>query len=308
MLETGLLIAPIFTLLLLGNLIKKVAIHNEQFWRLKDKLIYWLLLPSLFFNKVSTAKFNFSNITDYFVILIVIFFSLVFVALLIGILFRFDPKTKTSVLQGSVRHNSFIALAIVAELYGNQGIVYATMIMVVLIPMTNLSIVTLMVLLLHSGGKGIKQIGNSIIKNLFANPLLISIFLGLVCANYELNNIPIVHDVTGILSGATLPLALLVVGASIKIKLINSDLLPILSSAVIKLLLFPLLVLLFAQYFYLSTIQTTVLLIFAAVPTAVSSYSLAQQMGGNAKLMGSIISVETFLAFFTLPLVLSLAK
>jgi len=44
--------------------------------------------------------------------------------------------------------------------------------------------------------------------------------------------------------------------------------------------------------------------IFASVPTAVSSFALASQLGGETKLMARIISIQVALSFITIPLVL----
>jgi predicted permease len=46
----------------------------------------------------------------------------------------------------------------------------------------------------------------------------------------------------------------------------------------------------------------TVAGLFGAVPTAASGYTLARAMGGDAPLMATIITVQTALAFITLPL------
>ena len=55
----------------------------------------------------------------------------------------------------------------------------------------------------------------------------------------------------------------------------------------------------------LSQFETTVAVIFAAVPTAASSYSLAKQYGGDAQLMTSIITIQVALSFITIPILLS---
>ena len=49
-------------------------------------------------------------------------------------------------------------------------------------------------------------------------------------------------------------------------------------------------------------------IIFGALPTATSGYILAKQMGGNADAMAQIISFQTILAAFTLPIFLAIAQ
>ncbi|MAY67399.1 MAG: permease, partial [Rhodospirillaceae bacterium] len=48
-------ILPIFVLIVLGNLLRRNGIPSIEFWNLNDKLVYWVLFPSLLFYKTSTT-------------------------------------------------------------------------------------------------------------------------------------------------------------------------------------------------------------------------------------------------------------
>jgi hypothetical protein len=48
-----------------------------------------------------------------------------------------------------------------------------------------------------------------------------------------------------------------------------------------------------------------VAVVFAALPTAVSAFILARQLGGDTTLMASIITVQTIVSALTLPLMLN---
>ena len=48
-------------------------------------------------------------------------------------------------------------------------------------------------------------------------------------------------------------------------------------------------------------------MICASVPTAMSAYVLARQMGGDAPLVATTVTVQTVVSFFTIPLVIMLA-
>jgi predicted permease len=52
--------------------------------------------------------------------------------------------------------------------------------------------------------------------------------------------------------------------------------------------------------------SAVVVVLFASLPSAGSSYVLASQMGGDATLMASILAVQTLLSFLVLPLLLLL--
>ena len=58
----------------------------------------------------------------------------------------------------------------------------------------------------------------------------------------------------------------------------------------------------------LSQTETMIALLFGAVPTASSAYTLARQLGGDAPLMAAIVTVQTAIAFITLPLTVALAQ
>ena len=79
----------------------------------------------------------------------------------------------------------------------------------------------------------------------------------------------------------------------------------ILATAGLKLLVLPLMTALACRVMGVEGLPATVAVLFSALPGAPSSYILARQMGGDAPLMASLITVETALACATLPAVLS---
>jgi len=98
---------------------------------------------------------------------------------------------------------------------------------------------------------------------------------------------------------------LLGLGANIKIRNLSIQMSPLIISCVLKLAIFPLIVYLLSGYFDFTTIEKIVLVVFSCVPTAVSSYTLAKQLGGETELMTSIITLQTALSFITIPLILA---
>jgi hypothetical protein len=172
------------------------------------------------------------------------------------------------------------------------------------------TMVTLMVSLVR--GPDEKRILRSILRDLTRNPLILSVGLGvawnILGANvFGRGQIPVVHDVTRLLGGAALPVVLLCVGANIHIRAMAASALPLLLSSLGKLVVFPLAIVALAQVMDLSETETLVALLFGAVPTASSAYTLARQLGGDAPLMAAIVTVQTGLAFVTLPLTMAVA-
>ena len=48
---------PVFSIIVLGLILRRSGIPSTGFWNQNDRLVYWVLLPCLMFEKMSTAVF-----------------------------------------------------------------------------------------------------------------------------------------------------------------------------------------------------------------------------------------------------------
>lgn len=306
MIHVALLIAPIFGLIVLGHVLRRGGIPSFEFWLLNDKLVYWVLMPSLLFYKTSTTDFDLALLGAFAMAVLGAFA----IALLYGIaVWRFSSlsgATASSVMQGSARHNTFIALALAELMFGQDGLAMATLISAMLIPTTNLTVVSLMVIM-TSNKTGFGLIP-SILRDLMRNPLLLAVGAGISCNYLIVSEIPILHDMTRILGQAALPIVLLSVGASIRIRAMAASAIPMLLATLGKMIVFPTVTFIIANSIGLTETQTMIALLFAAAPTASASYTLARQMDGDAPVMAAIVTVQTAMSFISIPITLVLAQ
>ncbi|MFZ1767902.1 MAG: AEC family transporter [Caldilinea sp.] len=294
-------IAPIFLLLVLGYWLRRGGIPSVEFWNLNDRLVYWVLFPALLFNNTSTIKLSGDLLSSFAVVIYTGFGSAVLFALVSSRLGKLRGATASSVLQGAARHNSFIALAVAERLLGAEGLALASLVTALLIPVTNITVVTLMVTMIRGGGDQ-RTVLRAVLRDLVRNPLLIAVFLGIAVNLLGVTPIPVIHDMAKILGAAALPIMLLCVGANIRLRAMTSAGLPVLLSVLGKMVVFPAMLLVAAHFVDLSHTALLVLLFYGAAPTAASAYTLARQMGGDAPTMATIITVQTALSFVTLPL------
>ena len=300
--EIFLLISPVFILIILGNLLRRIGVPELSFWHVSDKLIYWVLIPALLFHHVSQITLSSTMLTNYAVVILSGLFVVTTLSFIAGKVFGYTPQIWTSVMQGAARHNAFIALAIAGSLFGDEGLALGAIFMVILIPIINIVIVSAMASTLNQDSRtGIFDVLFELIKN----PFILAIAAGLIISFVDADRISIIHETTGLLGSAALPIMLLSIGANIKIREISSAIIPIIIATVLKLLVFPIVVFFVAKSVNLSLFETTVAVIFAAVPTAASSYSLAKQFGGETQLMTSIITIQVVLSFITIPIILA---
>ncbi len=302
MIDLIFLIAPIFMIILLGKLVKQHLVTEDTVWQHINKLAYWVLFPCLLFNKTSVINFENFAFGPLSITVISGFLMAVLFSFIAGKMARISVPSLTSVIQGGGRHNAFIALAIVTQIFGEEGAMIAAIIIAVLVTFTNLVVNITLTMMLSPKGSGV----GSILRDLKRNPFILAILVGAVFNILGLGNLPILHAFTLSVGETTLTTALLCVGAGLQIRSIGENTLPCVIATVAKMIVFPVTVFLLARYLELPHILTVSAMVFAMSPAGAASYPLAKQMGGDAPLMATLISIQTLLSVFTLPLIILL--
>jgi len=303
MITTALLLAPIFALVVLGNILRRNGLPGDGFWPMAEKLGYYVMIPSLLFHKISTADIDIDLVVPFGIVLGGAFYTAGIFVLLATWLLKTAPPQRASVLQGAVRHNGFLALAVAERLYGSEGLAVAALCAAVLALITNLSLVPVLVALNASGTQG--SVVGKVVRDILRNPIILSICAGLLGNVLLPGRVPVLHDITGMLGSVALPLMLLCVGAGLRIRGLKTQAGPLAVACFGRFIVFPLVVL--AIPTGLSAAEMAILMIFATVPTAPSSSALAAQTGGDVPLMNAIVTLQTLIAFASLPASLALA-
>lgn len=302
MIDLVLLIAPIFMIILIGSLLRNLLLNNDNVWNEINRLAYWVLFPCLLFNKTSVINLDGLALVPLSLSMMAGFVAAIAYSFIAGKMLGIKAPTLTSVMQGAGRHNAFLALAISTQFLGEEGAMIAAIIIAVLVTFTNLVVNISMTIMLTSSGGGF----SNVISDLRRNPFIIAIILGAIFNALNWGGLPVLDQFTLSVGETTLPIALLCVGAGLRLKNVSSRTVPVIISSIGKFILFPLVVYGLAQYFELPKNLTVVAMIFAVSPTGAASYPLAKQLGGDAPLMATLISLQTLLSIFIIPAVLLL--
>ena len=99
-----------------------------------------------------------------------------------------------------------------------------------------------------------------------------------------------------LLAAASLPLGLLCVGAALKPEQLGGEIPALTWNSALRLLAMPLLAWGVAWALALPAMESAVLVLFFALPTAPTAYVLTRQLGGDSQLMAGIITLQTLLA------------
>jgi hypothetical protein len=293
---------PVFIIILLGYVFKRVGFPGDDFWLAAEKATYFVFFPALLINKLSTADFDPSIALPMAGSLLLSIACLVLFLLAVRSRTSFSGPSFSSVFQGSIRFNTFVGLAAASALLGSTGLTLAAVALVAMIPFINLICVPTVA---HFGA-GSQTRFSHLLLEIMRNPLILGCAAGFAINLSHLPTPEGLFRVFDLLGRAALPVGLLAVGAGLKLQSLNSHLAGLWTSSALKLGVLPLLTAGFCLLLGVTGQARTVALIFAALPTAVSSFILARQLGGDTSLMASIITVQTVLSAASLPLILDL--
>jgi predicted permease len=200
--------------------------------------------------------------------------------------------------QGALRFNTYLGLAAVGSLFGQAGLTLAALMLALMVPTVNvLSVWSL------TAERGVSV--RSLLLPIAKNPLILAC-LGGALVNLSGLGLPGGSErLLSLLAAASLPLGLLCVGAALKPEQLSGEAPALASNSLLRLCAMPLLAWAVAYALQLPTMETSVLVLFFALPTAPTAYVLTRQLGGDSQLMAGIITLQTLLAAVSLPLLLA---
>ena len=270
-----------------------------SFWDGLSKICYWILFPSLLFNLTSTASLSAAFILPFCLTLLIAATAMVIYGFIAGRLIGANGPATSSLVQAGLRHNGFLMLAFVQGAFGIAALEIGAIAVAVLVPISNIFAVIIIFLLRE--GKQDANLGRAITAELARNPLMGAIILGGI-VNFL--SIPVPDFISGaanILGNAALPMLLLCVGASIRISALRAHSAALVLAVLAKLLILPVVMMVVGITLGLDKDVLLVLVVLAVAPTATSSFTLAQELGGDAPLMAEIITVQTLVAAIGIP-------
>ncbi|WP_404379964.1 AEC family transporter [Caenispirillum salinarum] len=294
---------PVLGLLAIGFVSRRRDLVQDGFWTQAERLTYYLLMPALLVGKLAGLE---AGTLPAGRIAIAVVGALLIAAAALALLrlvWRPAGAVFTSVVQGGLRFNTYIGLALVAPLYRPAGLEVAALVVGIMVATINVLCVSAFALCLHDGGPRLAAVCRQLVRN----PLLIAAALGLAMQGLGLG-LPVGLDgLADALGAAALPLGVMAVGAALA-RLETAHLppaTPFTATALVKFALLPGVSLALCAALDLDALTTAVIVLLQAMPTAPSAYVLARQLGGDHDLMASLIAGQTVAACVLLPLALA---
>ena len=298
---------PVFIVILIGFGLRKFRVIRDEQWQALDQLCYFVLFPAIIFKEIAAADFSSVPVAQ-MALAMVLAVGAMFALLLvlhrpIMAALKIDGPQFTSLLQGAARWHTFIAFAIIPLLFGPKALSLGAVSAAAMTPVLNIGCVAVMSRFASPSRIDGKTLALSIIRNPF-------VFSSLGGVAWQLLGLPVPAmglQVLDMIGRGALGLALLTVGAGLRLGDAISNWPPVAAATMLKLLVMPVLMAVALLLMGVTGDAFAVALLCAAVPTGSGAYVLARQMGGDAPMVANILTLQVICAAITIPLVLFLA-
>lgn len=294
--SVALLVFPDFMLVALGWALRHKLNFSREFFAGTERLVYFVLLPALLFQSILRTPITAGNAAMLLQASAAVIAAGIALAWLAKWVLRPSSLSLASSAQCAYRFNTYLGLALSASLGGTQGQTIMALIVGFAVPMANMAAVY--GLARHSGG--------NLLRELARNPLVISTLAGLACNLAGLHLPGPLDTALARLGAAAIALGIICVGASLSWEGGKGHGALIAWMLTVKLVALPAVALLVAHWLALSPLESQMLLLFAALPSASAAYVLAMRMGGDGRMVAVLISLGTLFSAATIPLWLML--
>lgn len=289
------LLFPDFSLIVCGYLLCRYTALDRKVWEPIEIMVYYFLFPVMLFYAMVKTPLDWAGTSSLMGAGLVL--GMAGIALAYSLPHwpwlgrRLDTRLHAASAQIGFRFNSFIALALADKVAGPEGLVLIAVLIGVCVPLFNVGAVWPMA---RNGRIGFWN-------ELRRNPLIIATASGLVANLLGFSMPEWLSPTVNRIGQASLALGLMAAGAGMQLtSLAQAKSLGVLVLG-IKHLAMPLMAVGVAMLFGLNPTQTTVLLMFSALPTASSCYVLAARMGHNGAYVAGLVTLSTALGVLSLP-------
>ncbi|MBN2033587.1 MAG: AEC family transporter [Deltaproteobacteria bacterium] len=298
-------IVPVFAVIVLGWVLRTREFFPPQMLASLNRMVYYFAIPAMIFREVAGAEFllhfNLALLCSSLIPVVIVFFLALFVVKITAV-----PLSSAGTFVQSAYHGNlgYIGLAVVYYFLGDIGFRSASILAGFLMILQNL----LSVLALQWFNEKTNGRHNPwfFIKKIIGNPVVCSALVGIFFSILRIPIPEIINRGLKIVSGMALPLALLIIGASLSFALIRSHFRLVLGAGAFKLVALPLLGLIAYRRLGIPACQFLPGLILLACPTATIAYVMATEMNGSPDLASAAVSTNTLASCLTFILWLGL--
>ncbi len=296
---------PLFALLLLGAVLKQKGLTSDLFLKTSDRLVYYIFFPVMLFWKVGGSVSSGASSTGLCLAGILAVGAVFLLSLIYIQRSGVGSFQAGSFSQATYRFNTYIGMAIVVAVLGEEGVRHFGILIGFLIPAINVMAVS--VLIWYSNQS--LPLGEKIrffIKALIANPLILGCVGGILVSRGSIVFPVFLNNTFALISSVTLPLALISIGGTLSFSGFARFGKTAFAAAGFKLLALPVIGFLLLHLFGVTGIPFKTGMIFFCLPTSTALYILSAQLNSDLELASTAIMMSTLFSFASLSVALIL--
>lgn len=282
---TLLLISPLVLICLIGYISVRLNLINQNQTNVLAQICFTVLIPLFLFKSTYSANLSDAISLTWFASFYVPVVAIFFLAYAVNHYIFKQPASAATMraLVGSYSNTVLVAIPILSTILPVEVAAQAF----VIIGFHSAVLFTLTEVMLHRQGwsalvKGIK------------NPIVLSIFAGLICNIIGLPIPKVLLDPVALLSQSAIALALFGLGASMNFMPIKGNRFTSFSLSITKIMILPFAVLLFAtSALDLTQEQLLISVMLTASPTGAACYLVATQHNESADVAASTVVLST---------------
>ena len=295
---------PILAYMMIGFTATRMKIWDEDAATTVNRLLFTAFLPVLLFENI--RSFDLSQGLD----IRLTAFALSSVLVTYGLLFFFVPLVESDrsrrgvMIQGIYRSNYIIiGVPMTQTILGRENIGFTAALIGIIIPLFNIMAIIAMEVYRDS-----KIDWGRLLKNVLKNPFVIATFFGFSILLSGIALPPFISTTTVSIGRAATPMALAAMGGCFRFAGAKNCMRQLVITVTGKLVFMPALWLTIAALLGFRGHSFISLMSLYGAPVAVSSYSIAQQMGGDSELASQIVVYTSVFSILTLFLITFITK
>jgi len=289
-------LAVMFLLIAVGMFLRVAKVFPPETVPLLNRFVLYLTFPCLIFRSLQPAQLTQElwKIPPLAYTLI----SLVFLAsyFLSSRLLHLKDETSVSLAMGAAFGNTaFLGYPFILALLGEKGLPPAIFFDQMGNFLSTYTVGVLLCIYIQT-----KRLSARSLLEIIKLPPFLAFLLAIITNGLSIP--PFLWEAINHLANATVPLTMVAIGMSLSASHLFRNWKPLLLASSIKLAFLPLLFLACTKFISFSPLYQKVMVIQAATPTLMTSYTLASIYELDSEFSSSVICFTTFLSLFTLPL------
>lgn len=289
-------VMPILCIMLIGYLARICALINDEVVEKMNKAVFYIFVPIALFYNIYGSSLS-EAIQPGLVVFasLGVLFSFLF-SLLYTRLFFQDLSQRGVMLQALFRSNYVVVgLPIVSALFVDCNLAAVSFLVAVVVTIFN--ILAVLSLTIFCGTHADYK---TTLYTVITNPVIIGAVVGLLFSALGVRLPTFLARSLGQLNDAVGPIMLFLLGAFFRFDTMLAHIKTVLIICVGRLVLIPAIILSVAYFVGFRGMEFSALIGLFASSTAVTSFTVAQQLGGDGRLAGDIVVLSSIICPFTM--------